>query len=179
MAWRVLVAENEPALGVVMTKTLCKPIFDVQVCRDAESALVTLRRGKPYDTLISDFTLPGMSGLEFVQAVRSSREFATLPILMVGDHSRMDMETRAKAAGANRFLGKPFTGVHLQAAVTALASNYRPPTAAEQAALRQQAAAENTVVPLDDPTPSSVIRLPSPEMLAEMMRKRPPRKPNP
>jgi DNA-binding response OmpR family regulator len=177
MAWRVLVAESKRDIGVAITESLCQPAFETQVCPDAESALVALRRGKPYDTVVCDWSLPGMSGLEFIQAVRSGREFTKLPILVIGDHIRFDMESVVERAGANRFLGKPFTSQQVHSAVSALAAKYRPLTADEQAALNAKTATAPATAadPIVDPTPSSVIRIPPPEMIAEMLRRRPPK----
>jgi DNA-binding response OmpR family regulator len=174
MAWRVLVAEKDPELSALITKTLSPPLFEVLVCPDAESALVSLRRAKPYDVLISEWSLPGMSGLELIGAVRSLRDFATLPILIIGDHIRYDMESIVERAGANKFLGKPIASEPLHAAVRTLAAKFRPLSAAEQAAVNAKAAVKPGD-PLDDPSPSSVIRIPTAEMLAELKRRRPQR----
>jgi len=133
MAWRVLVADDDPEICTLIKTILRNASFEVSVCPDAESALVHLQRDKPYDILISDFMLPGISGIELITMVRANPQTARIPILMISGHSNYAMDARAKSAGADHFLNKPFTLTQLRSTVTALASKYRPLTAAEEA----------------------------------------------
>ena len=133
MAWRVLVADDDPEICTLIKTILRSASFDVEVCADAESALVHLQRDKAYDILISDFMLPGISGIELITMVRANPQTAKLPILMISGHSNYAMDARAKGAGADHFLNKPFTLSQLRSTVTALASKYRALTPAEQA----------------------------------------------
>jgi DNA-binding response OmpR family regulator len=133
MAWRVLVADDDPEICTLIKTILRNASFEVSVCPDAESALVHLQRDKAYDILISDFMLPGISGIELISMVRANPQTARLPILMISGHSNYAMDARAKSAGADHFLNKPFTLTQLRSTVTALASKYRPLTAAEEA----------------------------------------------
>ena len=128
MGWRVLVADDDPEICTLIKTILRNPSFEVDVCADAESALIYLQRDQPYDILISDFMLPGISGIELIAMVRSSPPTAKLPILMISGHSNYAMDARAKSAGADDFLNKPFTLSQLRTTVTALASKYRPLT---------------------------------------------------
>ena len=126
MAWRVLVADDDPEICTLIKTILRNASFEVSVCPDAESALVHLQRDKAYDILISDFMLPGISGIELITMVRANPQTARLPILMISGHSNYAMDARAKSAGADHFLNKPFTLTQLRSTVTALASKYRP-----------------------------------------------------
>ena len=126
MAWRVLVADDDPEICTLIKTILRNASFEVMVCPDAESALVHLQRDKAYDILISDFMLPGISGIELISMVRANPQTARLPILMISGHSNYAMDARAKSAGADHFLNKPFTLTQLRSTVTALASKYRP-----------------------------------------------------
>lgn len=133
MAWRVLVADDDPEICTLIKTILRSASFEVEVCADAESALVHLQRDKAYDVLISDFMLPGISGIELITMVRANPQTARLPILMISGHSNYAMDARAKSAGADHFLNKPFTLTQLRSTVSALAAKYRPLTAAEEA----------------------------------------------
>jgi DNA-binding response OmpR family regulator len=137
MAWRVLVADDDPEICTLIKTILRNASFEVSVCPDAESALVHLQRDKAYDILISDFMLPGISGIELITMVRANPQTARLPILMISGHSNYAMDARAKSAGADHFLNKPFTLTQLRSTVTALASKYRPLTAAEEAKIAE------------------------------------------
>jgi DNA-binding response OmpR family regulator len=107
--------------------------------------------------------LPGISGIELITMVRASAQTAKIPILMISGHSNYAMDARAKSAGADHFLNKPFTLTQLRSTVTALASKYRPLSAAEQAAIAAKTPGpkEGPPVPAVDPSPSGIIRVTS------------------
>lgn len=117
---RVLVADDDADMRTLMATVLRMPTYEVVLCGDAESALVRANDKKPYDVIVSDFMLPGMSGLELIQRLRSNPRTAKVPILMISAHTNYGMEDRAKAAGANHFLNKPFTLSQLRSALTGI-----------------------------------------------------------
>ena len=117
MAWRVLVADDDPEICTLIKTILARGPYDVTLCEDAESALVHIQRDDPYDILISDFMLPGISGIELIMQVRQNRPTSHMPIVMISGHNNYAMDARAKAAGANVFLNKPFAPLLLRTTV--------------------------------------------------------------
>ena len=117
MTWRVLVADDDPEICTLIKTILGKGPYDVTVCHDAESALLRIQRDEPYDILISDFMLPGMSGIELISRVRQNAPTSRLPIVMISGHNNYAMDSRAKSVGANAFLNKPFTLSQLRTTV--------------------------------------------------------------
>jgi CheY-like chemotaxis protein len=117
MAWRVLVADDDPEICTMIVTILAKGPYQVTACSDAESALVHIKRDAPYDILISDFMLPGISGIELIAQVRQNAATARMPIVMISGHSNYAMDERAREAGANAFLNKPFTLLQLRTTV--------------------------------------------------------------
>ncbi|HVA36285.1 MAG TPA: response regulator [Candidatus Dormibacteraeota bacterium] len=116
---RIVVADDDPDILTLIRVTL-KPLqSEIIACADAEEALIEIQREAP-DLVISDFMLPGISGIEFVKKVRALSATAETPILMVTGHTNYAMEGRAVAAGANRFLYKPFSPSQLRIAVQQL-----------------------------------------------------------
>lgn len=120
MVWRVLVADDDPGILALIERVLGQHPFEVTLCDDAESALVRLQRSGAFDILISDFMLPGISGLDLIRQVRNSAATANLPIVMISGHGNYAMDARAKSAGANAFLRKPFTLSQLKKTVQQL-----------------------------------------------------------
>ena len=120
MKWRVLVADDDPEICTLIETILAKGPFDIVVCNDAESALVRIQRDGPYDILISDFMLPGISGIDLITQVRKDAATRNMPIVMVSGHNNYAMDERAKSAGANAFLNKPFTVLQLRTTVQQL-----------------------------------------------------------
>jgi CheY-like chemotaxis protein len=117
MAWRVLIADDDPEICTLIVTILSKGPYQVTVCSDAESALVHIQHDDPYDILISDFMLPGISGIELITQVRHNAATARLPIVMISGHNNYAMDERARSAGANAFLNKPFTLAQLRTTV--------------------------------------------------------------
>jgi len=114
---RALVADDDGDVCALLTLVLA-PVCDVTAVHDAEAALGLLADGVLFDVIISDFMLPGMSGLEFVQRVRRDRALRT-PILMISGHGQI-VSDRARAAGADAFLDKTFTLSQLRATLSRL-----------------------------------------------------------
>lgn len=75
---------------------------------------------EPFDLLILDLNMPDIGGIEVLEFVRGQDTLGKLPIVIVttrGDEASRD---RALAAGATRFMTKPFTPDGIQAEVRAL-----------------------------------------------------------
>jgi len=123
MVSRVLVADDDPEICTLIKTILARGPYDVTLCSDAESALVHLRSDAPYDILISDFMLPGISGIDLITQVRKDAATRRMPIVMISGHNNYAMDERAKSAGANAFLNKPFTVLQLRTTVQQLISD--------------------------------------------------------
>lgn len=118
--WRVLIADDDPAICTLIDTVLRKGPYEMIMCNDAESALVAVDRQGPFDIIICDFMLPGISGIDLIERLRSKESTRGVPILMISGHTNYAMDGRAKTAGANLFLNKPFTISQLRAAVSQL-----------------------------------------------------------
>ena len=121
--WRVLIADDDPAICTLIETVLKKGPYHMVVRNDAESALVAIDRDGPFDIIICDFMLPGISGIDLIERLRADARTRETPILMISGHTNYAMDGRAKNAGANLFLNKPFTISQLRAAVNTLLSN--------------------------------------------------------
>lgn len=75
---------------------------------DGVTALPMLRSGD-YDFLVTDWNMPGMSGIDLLKEVRSDAKLAALPILMVTAEAKRDQIIEAAQAGVNGYVVKPFT----------------------------------------------------------------------
>ena len=120
--WRVLIADDDPAICTLIDTVLRKGPYQMMMCNDAESALVAVDRSGPFDIIICDFMLPGISGIDLIERLRAKESTRGVPILMISGHTNYAMDGRAKNAGANLFLNKPFTISQLRSAVTHLLS---------------------------------------------------------
>jgi len=80
---------------------------------DGKTALPVLQSGN-FDFLITDWNMPGMSGLDLLKAVRADSKLASLPVLMVTAESKRDQIIEAAQAGVNGYIVKPFTAATLK-----------------------------------------------------------------
>lgn len=106
-AIRVLIAEDDPDIGAVLALAL-RESAAVTVVPDAEAALALLETGERFDLIVSDYGLPGMCGVEFVERLCENGARPT-PVLMISGHLALDDGTRARASGIEAFLCKPFS----------------------------------------------------------------------
>lgn len=80
---------------------------------DGNTALPMLQKGD-YEFLVTDWNMPGMTGIELLKAVRAEEKLKTLPVLMVTAEAKRDQIIEAAQAGVNGYIVKPFTAVTLQ-----------------------------------------------------------------
>lgn len=80
---------------------------------DGSTALPMLQNGN-FDFLITDWNMPGMSGIDLLKAVRADETLKTMPILMVTAEAKRDQIIEAAQAGVNGYVVKPFTAAVLK-----------------------------------------------------------------
>ena len=102
----ILVVEDEAKMRRLLELQLGEEGFVVHSAPDAETGLQLLVREKP-DLVVTDLRLPGMSGLEFLQAVK--RVNAALPVIMMTAHGTVEAAVEAMKVGASDFVTKPFS----------------------------------------------------------------------
>ena len=86
---------------------------NTQEADDGNTALPMLQKGG-FDFLVTDWNMPGMTGIELLKAVRADASLKTLPVLMVTAEAKRDQIIEAAQAGVNGYIVKPFTAVTLQ-----------------------------------------------------------------
>jgi len=86
---------------------------NTQEADDGNSALPVLQSGN-FDFLITDWNMPGMTGIDLLKAVRADAKLASLPVLMVTAEAKKDQIVEAAQAGVNGYIVKPFTAVTLK-----------------------------------------------------------------
>jgi two-component system, chemotaxis family, chemotaxis protein CheY len=99
------------------------------VITQAASGLEAIERlsMKPYDVLVLDLNMPDIGGLEVVEFVRGQDKLSALPILIVTTRAEDDSRARIMAAGASRYMTKPFAPAAILAEVQALLET-KPPS---------------------------------------------------
>jgi len=67
-----------------------------------------------FDFLVTDWNMPGMTGIDLLKAVRADAKLAGLPVLMVTAEAKKDQIVEAAQAGVNGYIVKPFTAITLK-----------------------------------------------------------------
>lgn len=104
----LLVDRNSTMRSIVRHELVELGYKNVHQVGNAESALLTMARHS-IDIVITELELPGMSGLEFIQAVRKNTLTQDTKILVVSSSLSREELVHAMQAGANSCLVKPFS----------------------------------------------------------------------
>jgi two-component system, chemotaxis family, chemotaxis protein CheY len=75
---------------------------------------------RPFDLVVLDLNMPDIGGLEVVEFIRGQDRLSTLPILIVTTRVDDASQSRVMAAGASRYMTKPFTPEQIVAEVRSL-----------------------------------------------------------
>ncbi|MEW5974148.1 MAG: chemotaxis response regulator CheY [Pseudomonadota bacterium] len=106
---KILVVDDFSTMRRIIKNLLRELGFtNVEEADDGATALPMLRGGH-YDFLITDWNMPGMTGIDLLKAVRADPELARLPVLMVTAEAKREQIIMAAQAGVNGYVVKPFT----------------------------------------------------------------------
>jgi DNA-binding response OmpR family regulator len=113
---RVVVVDDDPRLLQIVAMYLSIEGYDVATARNGEEGLTEVSSKRPH-LVILDVMMPGMDGLEACRRIRGNPETATVPIVMFSALSGDEDVERARSAGANCMISKPFNLVGLGSVV--------------------------------------------------------------
>ncbi len=102
----ILIVEDEAKMRRLLELNLGEDGFTTLSAGDAEAGLKLLREN-PVDLVLTDLKLPGMNGLEFLQAVK--RQNAALPVVVMTAFGTVETAVEAMKAGASDYVLKPFS----------------------------------------------------------------------
>ena len=106
---KVLIADDEKHIREILKMYCEKEGFDVIEAADGAEAILKVQSEKP-DILILDIMMPVMDGLEATRRIRTCTHprGATVPIIAISANAFADDIQKAKNAGMNEHLAKPF-----------------------------------------------------------------------
>jgi DNA-binding NtrC family response regulator len=102
----ILIVEDEPKLLRLLELNLGDAGWTTFPAGDAETGLKILGR-EAVDLVLTDFKLPGMNGLEFLQAIR--RVNAEIPVVLMTAYGSVETAVEAMKNGASNYVLKPFS----------------------------------------------------------------------
>ena len=121
MGKRVLYLDDEEAIIFLMKRLLERKGYSVTGYTDPRKALEAVRADPgEFDLAVTDYYMPGMSGLEVAQALKDIRP--DLPVVMASGYISEDLRAKAPAVGIRELIYKPNTVEDLCEAVARFAN---------------------------------------------------------
>jgi CheY-like chemotaxis protein len=117
-AFRILVAEDDPGMGLFMKQFCELNGYDADFATNGALALEQIENGAAYSLVVVDFLMPKMHGVEFV--LRARKKLPDLPIIAMSAYD--DAEKPFREAGAYLFLKKPFDPYELEKEIALIAA---------------------------------------------------------
>ena len=112
MEQHLLVVDDEDYMRSLLSLALAHRGFSVTTAVDATEALALFAGDSEtpahFDLLLTDFNMPGVTGLELIETLRRNGE--RLPCLLMSGSPNETLATEALGRGCTGFIRKPFTG---------------------------------------------------------------------
>jgi len=115
---RVLVVDDEPTIGEVVSRYLARAGYDTAVAESGEDALRSAAGQRP-DVVVLDLMLPDLDGLEVMRRLRQESHRRTAIILLTARGEESDRVVGLRL-GADDYVVKPFSPTELVARVDAV-----------------------------------------------------------
>jgi signal transduction histidine kinase len=114
---RILLVEDEPEIRAFLRGVL-KPYYRLLEATNGEEGLRAAQKERP-DLIVSDVMMPVMSGLQMLEALRSTPETLEVPIILLTARQEVDAKVEGLSMGANDYLAKPFSPREMLARIEA------------------------------------------------------------
>jgi two-component system, OmpR family, response regulator len=116
-AVRILVVEDDPEMGRLLTKWLREQGFDNELATNGVDGLIAAQSGA-FTAAAIDVMIPGMTGFELSRRIREGG--STMPIILLTARDAIDDRVRGLDSGADDYLIKPFDFAELGARLRSL-----------------------------------------------------------
>jgi two-component system chemotaxis response regulator CheY len=113
---KILVVDDFSTMRRIVRNLLTELGFtsaNITEADDGNSALAVLR-AQPIDFVVTDWNMPGMTGIDLLRSIRADDALKSLPVLMVTAENSREQIIAAAQAGVNGYIVKPFTAVTLK-----------------------------------------------------------------
>jgi CheY-like chemotaxis protein len=109
---KILIAEDEATVRSLIRMTLDAGQTEILEVQDGEEALRVARAELP-ELIFLDWSMPGTSGIEVCRALRADPRTAAIKVVMLTARSDSHDREEGFAAGADEYVTKPFSPLHL------------------------------------------------------------------
>jgi two-component system cell cycle response regulator DivK len=115
MSKRILVVEDQEDDRQIIRDMLAGTDYEITEAEDGEQALTAV--AKRPDLILMEIQLPSMDGYEAMRRIRTDPALSSVPIIAVTAYAPSAEEQKARAAGCNDFVPKPYSPHQLLAKI--------------------------------------------------------------
>jgi two-component system, cell cycle response regulator DivK len=116
MTKRILVVEDQEDNRQILRDLLGSAGYDMTEAGDGEAALVAVKAQRP-DLILMDIQLPLLDGYETTRRIKADPDLKNIPIIVVTSYALSGDEGKARAAGCDAYVTKPYSPRQLLAKI--------------------------------------------------------------
>jgi len=116
MSKRILVVEDQPDDRQIIRDMLAGTDYEITEAEDGEHALAAVAKERP-DLILMEIQLPSMDGYEAMRRIRTNPALLSTPIIAVSSYAPSEEQQKARAAGCDDFVPKPYSPRQLLAKI--------------------------------------------------------------
>jgi len=111
---KILVVDDFSTMRRIVKNLLQELGFsNIQEADDGATALPMLKAAT-FDFVVTDWNMPGMTGIDLLKAIRADASLKAIPVLMVTAENSREQIIEAAQSGVNGYIVKPFTAITLK-----------------------------------------------------------------
>jgi two-component system, cell cycle response regulator DivK len=116
MSKRILVVEDQPDSRQIIRDMLASTDYEITEAENGEEALSAIKKQRP-DLILMDVQMPIMDGYTATRRIKADGALRSIPIIAVTSYALSGEEKKARAAGCDDYVPKPFSPRQLLAKI--------------------------------------------------------------
>lgn|SRR5262245_50139265 len=116
MTKRILVVEDQADNRRILHDLLTRAGYEIIMAEDGQEALDVVTRERP-NLILMDIQLPLLDGYEVTRRIKADPTLNAIPIIVITSYALSGDEAKARAAGCDAYVAKPFSPRSLLAKV--------------------------------------------------------------
>jgi two-component system cell cycle response regulator DivK len=108
MKKRILVVEDQQDNRQILRDLLTNAGFDMIEAENGEEAIASAQASRP-DLILMDIQLPILDGYEATRRIKADPDLKSIPIIVVTSYALSGDEEKARLAGCDDYVAKPFS----------------------------------------------------------------------
>jgi two-component system cell cycle response regulator DivK len=116
MTRHILIVEDHEDNRQILRDLLASVDYDISEAHDGEAALVAVKARRP-DLILMDIQLPLLDGYEVTRRIKSDPDLKGIPIIVVSSYALSGDEPKARVAGCDAYVTKPYSPRQLLAKI--------------------------------------------------------------